>query len=74
MIVYGLSGREHLIESKIETIKKFCQFEVAFGKNDVLWFSCSDCKTEMVLFNIFSELLKGSPEELFQTLIKMLQK
>ena len=53
MIVYGLSGKETLIEQKMEMIKKFCQFEVAFGKNDILWFTCSDPKTEMVLYNIF---------------------
>jgi exosome complex component RRP40 len=73
-IVYGLSGRETMIESKIETIQKHCQFEVAFGKNSVLWFSCPDSKTEMVLYNIFSQLLKGCSEEVFQSLLKWLQK
>jgi hypothetical protein len=44
------------------------------GKNDVFWFSCSNVKTEMVLFNIFSELLRGCSEELFQNLVKLLAK
>lgn len=32
------------------------------GKNDILWFSCSSQKTEMVLYNIFNEVLKGCSE------------
>jgi exosome complex component RRP40 len=45
MIIYGLRGKEKLVEEKIEVIKNYCKFEVAFGKNDILWFSCSHPKT-----------------------------
>ena len=73
MIVYGLRGKEKLIEEKIAIIKDYCKFEVAFGKNDILWFSCSEVKTEMILYNMFLELFKGCDELLFQSLVKMLK-
>ena len=62
MIVYGLRGREKIVEEKIEVIKNYCKFEIAFGKNDILWFSCSDLNTEMILYNIFQEVIKGCSE------------
>jgi exosome complex component RRP40 len=57
--VYGLRGKEQILEQKLEILSKFCQFEVALGKNDILWFSCANPNTEMVLFNIFNEIFKG---------------
>jgi exosome complex RNA-binding protein Rrp4 len=71
-IIFGLSGKEKRVEEKIEMIKKYCQFEVAFGKNDILWLSCSVPNTEMILYNIFVALLGGCSEEAFQSLLKML--
>ena len=45
MVVYGLRGREVMLREKMEILKVHCKFEVALGKNDVLWFKCGVPKT-----------------------------
>ena len=59
VVVSGLRGREKRVEEKMEILKNYCKFEVAFGKNDLLWFSSEVPRTEMILYNIFCQLLRG---------------
>ena len=62
-----------MLREKMEILKGYCRFEVAFGRNDVLWFKCDASKTEMILYNIFTQLLQGCSSELFETLLKLLK-
>lgn len=57
----------------MEVLKNYCKFEVAFGKNNLLWFSSEVPKTEMLLYNIFCQLLSGCSEQLFQSLLQSLR-
>lgn len=51
--------RHGRLVDRLGEIGKLTKFEVAFGKNGIIWVNSANHRTTVLLYNIFSQVLQG---------------